>query len=78
MCLKKQKVVAPDKTHVQMLDPMVAMLADCLDSRYVLVSAPKSIQNTENMWPVEMHKVHVQRARVSVIKLFCFYFLKRY
>ncbi|XP_053397711.1 small subunit processome component 20 homolog [Mercenaria mercenaria] len=39
MCLKKQKIVKTDSSHLQMLDPLVAMLADCLYSKYVLVNA---------------------------------------
>ncbi|WAR09427.1 UTP20-like protein [Mya arenaria] len=35
--LRKQRVVAMETSHLQMLDPLVPMMADCLHSKYIMV-----------------------------------------
>ncbi|KAH3726396.1 hypothetical protein DPMN_052258, partial [Dreissena polymorpha] len=37
--LKKQRLVATDTRHLEMLDPLVPMMADCLHSKYIMVNA---------------------------------------
>ncbi|XP_052810287.1 small subunit processome component 20 homolog [Mya arenaria] len=37
--LRKQRVVAMETSHLQMLDPLVPMMADCLHSKYIMVNA---------------------------------------
>lgn len=38
MALKKQKIVSSDTTHLQMLDPLIPVIAECLQSKYVMMN----------------------------------------
>ncbi|KAL4233743.1 hypothetical protein ACF0H5_008423 [Mactra antiquata] len=62
ICLKKQKISSTNSTHIEMLDPLVPMLADCLYSKYLIVNANSlRVLCTVLKYPLPSINDHVQK-----------------